>query len=264
MLPRDAFLARIRAVPTTHRQLTLFPERVEPGNVPGFSVRRSTRAKRLIIKVFPRGRVEVVVPRRTRVAEVEAFVRENSAWIRDACDAFAVDNSPDSSSLPRAISLKAIGRKVAVRYQPIAGRSSVTYRLAEGRLLLRGRVEDDALCVAALRRWLADVARQEFEPTLRALARRMNTPYSKMQVRAQRTCWGSRSSSGTISLNLCLLFLEPEVVRYLMIHELCHGRHMNHSKRFWKLVGKHEPDWQRLDRELTESWRHVPGWLGIC
>jgi hypothetical protein len=91
----------------------------------------------------------------------------------------------------------------------------------------------------------------------------MNTPYKKCQIRAQRTCWGSRSSSGTVSLNLCLLFLEPSVVRYLMIHELCHGRHMDHSKRFWKLVGQFEPNYERLDRKLTDSWRRVPGWLGI-
>jgi predicted metal-dependent hydrolase len=84
-----------------------------------------------------------------------------------------------------------------------------------------------------------------------------------MHIRAQRTCWGSHSSSGTISLNLCLLFLRPAVVRYLMLHELCHGRHMNHSKRFWKLVGQFEPDYRMLDRELTECWQEVPGWVGI-
>jgi hypothetical protein len=64
-------------------------------------------------------------------------------------------------------------------------------------------------------------------------------------------------------LNLCLLFLAPELMRYLLIHELCHGRHMNHSKRFWTLVGRFEPDYRRLDRALTESWREVPAWLGL-
>jgi predicted metal-dependent hydrolase len=90
----------------------------------------------------------------------------------------------------------------------------------------------------------------------------MNTPFRKVQIRAQRTCWGSRSGSGTISLNVCLLFLEPAVVRYLLIHELCHGRHMDHSKRYWKLVSRFEPRYRCLDKRLTESWRRVPVWMG--
>lgn len=247
---------------TTNRQLKLFPERVEPGHVPGFSVRRSTRAKRLTIKVYPGGRVEVVVPGRVRPAEVQAFVRENADWIRDARRALASD-PPDAPGLPETVRLTAIGREVDIHYRNVPGRVAVTWRHEDSRLVLTGRVTNEALCVTALKRWLAEVARREFEPSLGSLARAMHTPYSRVQVRAQRTCWGSRSSTGTISLNLCLLFLDPDVVRYLMIHELCHGRHMNHSKRFWKLVGSYEPDWRRLDRELTEGWRRVPGWLGI-
>jgi len=49
----------------------------------------------------------------------------------------------------------------------------------------------------------------------------------------------------------------------LMIHELSHGRHMNHSRRFWNLVGRLEPDYRQLDKDLAESWRDVPAWLGL-
>ena len=245
------------------RQLTLFPETPEPGNVPGFAVRKSARAKRLTIKVFPGGRVEVVVPRRTRAAEVEAFVRDNAAWIRDARESFAGDLANEPFTLPESIKLPAVSRKLSVRYQAVTGATSVRYTLRASRIVLTGRTGEDKLCVEALRRCLASIAKDEFEPRLRALSLLMNTPYKKCQIRAQRTCWGSRSGTGTVSLNLCLLFLEPTVMRYLMIHELCHGRHMNHSRRFWNLVGQFEPGYERLDRKLTDGWRRVPGWLGI-
>jgi hypothetical protein len=250
-------------VRSTKRQLTLFPETPEPGNVPGFSVRKSARAKRLTIKVFPGGRVEVVVPRRTRATEVEAFVRDNAAWIRDARESFRGDHLNEPFALPESIRLPAIGKKLSVRYRSESGVPTVRYSLDATRIVLSGRTENEKLCVEVLRRCLALIAKEEFEPRLRSLSLLMGTPYKKCQVRAQRTCWGSRSGTGTISLNLCLLFLEPSVTRYLMIHELCHGRHMNHSKRFWRLVGEYEPDYQRLDTKLTESWRRVPGWLGI-
>jgi predicted metal-dependent hydrolase len=103
----------------------------------------------------------------------------------------------------------------------------------------------------------------EFATRLKALSAVTGNPYKKMHIRGQRTCWGSHSSSGTVSINYCLLFLEPEAVRYLMIHELCHARNMNHSRRFWKFVSKFEPDYRRLDRALTDSWNQVPVWLGI-
>jgi len=231
--------------------------------VPGFSVRKSARAKRLTIKVFPGGRVEVVVPRRTRATEVEAFVRDNAAWIRDARESFAGDHLNEPFALPESIRLPAVGKKVSVRYRYESGAATVRCALDATRIVLSGRTDNEKLCVEALRRSLAVIAKEEFEPRLRSLSLLMSTPYKKCQIRAQRTCWGSRSGTGTISLNLCLLFLEPAVTRYLMIHELCHGRHMNHSKRFWRLVGEYEPDYQRLDTKLTESWRRVPGWLGI-
>jgi len=203
------------------------------------------------------------VPRRTSVRSVKAFVEENREWIDRARDSFAKQFAPEAFVLPNIIRLPAIGKTVIVRLQPDDDVNAVRFRYANGILRLSGDTASRAQCVDAIRRWLSGVARKEFEPRLRALALRTETPYRKMHVRMQRTCWGSHSSSGTISINLCLLFLEPELLRYLMIHELCHGRYMNHSARFWKLVSRFEPDYKKLDRRLGESWRDVPAWLGI-
>lgn len=250
-------------------QLNLFPDEPtsvvqRPGDLPGLVVRESARARRLSIKVYPRGRVEVVVPRRTRPADVEQFVTENRDWIRRAREEFAGDHGFEEFALPARIELPAVDRLVQVDYRADPSATAVRYRLAGDTLRLSGRTDDEGLCVRALRRWLATVAKAEFAPRLRALSDLTGIPYGRMQVRAQRSCWGSRSSSGTISLNLSLLFLRPELLRYLLVHELCHGRHMNHSRRFWALVEKHQPGSRGLDRELGEAWRDVPVWLGLA
>ena len=248
----------------TAEQLPLFSEADEqPGQVPGFSVRHSKRAKRLSIKVYPRGRVEVVVPKRTSARAVQSFVEENAQWIGKARESFAEHFSPDAFVMPSIVDLTAIANRVIVRYQPQSDQATVRYRFGNGILNLSGNTGDEQQCVGALRRWLSGVARKEFEPRLQALASLTGTPYEKMHIRMQRTCWGSRSSSGTISLNLCLLFVDPALLRYLMVHELCHGRHMNHSKRFWAMVGRYEPDYRKLDRRLGDAWKDVPAWLGI-
>jgi len=203
------------------------------------------------------------VPPRTRPEVVQAFVREHNDWINEARASFAAVHPPEPFLLPDVVDLPAIDQRFRIRYERQSKAKTVRYRSQQNVVVLSGRTGDDKLCVAALKRWLASVAKAEFAPRLKALAAATGNPYTTMHVRGQRTCWGSHSSSGTISINYCLLFLEPEAVRYLMIHELCHARHMNHSVRFWKLVGKFEPEYKRLDRALTDSWNRVPVWIGI-
>lgn len=247
----------------TAQQLALFSDKEEPGTSSGFSVRQSNRARRLSIKVFPRGRVEVVVPPRTRPADVAAFVEENQAWIDNARASFASIHPPEPFQLPHWIDLPSIAQRFRVQYDRPDGGRTVRYRLRSQTVVLSGNTTHEQQCVAALKRALTSIAKQHLKPRLDALSAETGLKYKKLQVRGQRTCWGSHSSTGTISINYCLLFLEPEPVRYLMIHELCHARHMNHSKRFWQLVGKFEPRYRALDKGLNDAWNRVPVWLGI-
>jgi predicted metal-dependent hydrolase len=245
------------------RQLALFSEVDEPDTMSGFSVRESGRAKRLSIKVYPRGRVEVVVPRRTRPADVREFVEAHRGWIQKARDNFAADHLPEPFMLPRTVRLDGIEREVDVAYEPARGARTVKYRFAGGKLALSGLTTDEKLCVAALKRWLISLAKTEYLPQLRSLSAMTGLPFKKMHVRGQRTCWGSHSSSGTVSLNYCLMFLDPDHLRYVMIHELCHAKHMNHSLRFWRLVAQFEPGYKQLDKDLNSSWKKIPTWVGI-
>ncbi len=243
-------------------QLGLFPDE-RPDETSGFSVRESGRARRLSIKVYPRGKVEVVVPKRTPPRDVQAFVDEHRDWIWKTRASFAAQHPPEPFALPERIELPAIGRSIRVVYRPRPDAASVRFRRHGDTLVLSGETSDEQACVRALKRWLKVTAEEAFESKLRALSSLTGQPYARMQVRGQKTCWGSHSSTGTISINFCLLFVEPCLLRYLMIHELCHARHMNHSRRYWQLVGRFEPDYKSLDKRLSESWRQVPAWLGI-
>jgi predicted metal-dependent hydrolase len=68
-------------------------------------------------------------------------------------------------------------------------------------------------------------------------------------------------NSKNISLNYKLLFLPQPLMRYVLIHELCHTIHMNHSSKFWQLVNKFEPNYKNLDPQLREAWKITPSWL---
>jgi predicted metal-dependent hydrolase len=240
-------------------QLQLFESRsaAEPWNV-----RVSRRARRLSVRVYPGGRVEVVVPPGASAATVHRFVHSHREWIdqRVADLSTAVPHALDRR--PSQIEMRAIGRRFDVTYAPSAARAiNIRTHSETNTLELSGAVHSEDAVGRALRVWLADVARRELAIQLAQVAAVGGFRFERMQARRQRTRWGSCSASGTISLNVCLLFLEPAVVRYLLVHELCHTRHMNHSARFWALVEKYEPDYKRLDRELLKGWQSVPGWV---
>jgi predicted metal-dependent hydrolase len=224
----------------------------------GWSVRQSARARRLSVRVFRHGGVEIVVPLRTAPRRVSEFVSEHREWIeRQRRRAAPAAHWPLP---PEALSLSAIGEHW--RCSAIAAPGRVSLReLAGHELQIRGRLDERERLRCLLTRWLVERARLSFEGALRSLAAEMQVGPGRLQVRCQRSRWGSCSRRGTISLNACLLFQPPEVLRYLMIHELSHLRHMNHSARFWAEVARHELRWKVLDRELLLGWRRVPSWI---
>jgi predicted metal-dependent hydrolase len=250
-------------VSVTATQLPLFSETDEPDPLSGFSVRESHRARRLSIKVYPRGRVEVVVPKKTRPRDVSAFVEAHRDWIQKARASFAEEHPPEPFALPGRVRLPGIDCEFCVRYEAADGSANVRYRVSGSTVILSGCTGDETACVGALKRWLIALAKKEYLPLLRSLSSLTDNPFRKMHVRGQRTCWGSHSSHGTISLNYCLMFLSPAHLRYVMLHELCHARHMNHSQRFWRLVASFEPEYRRLDKELNSSWKYIPTWVGL-
>ena len=224
----------------------------------GWSVRQSVRARRLSVRVFRNGGVEIVVPPRTPPRRVGEFVSEHREWIeRQRRRAPPV---LDWRLPPDTLSLTAIDEEWRCRAIASAGQAGLR-EMAGYELQLRGRLDDRTRLRRLLSNWLVDRAQRRLEAPLRALAAQMALAPGRLQVRCQRSRWGSCSRRSTISLNVCLLFQRPEVLRYLMIHELSHLRHMNHSARFWAEVARYEPDWSALDRELLQGWRRVPSWI---
>lgn len=226
----------------------------------GWNVRVSPRARRLTVRVYPGGRVEVIVPRGASAATVERFVGTHRQWIDERVADLSAVNGVSIETRPAVIDLPAIGRRYQVDYRVTAG-PDVRIVPRDGVIVVAGRVDDDQQLARALRRWLMLLAQSELSREVTCLAQRHGFDFRRIQIRRQRTRWGSCSARGTISLNVCCLFQEPQVMRYLLIHELSHTRHMNHSRRFWALVESMEPDYRRLDWELSRGWQRVPGWM---
>ncbi len=226
---------------------------------PGWHVRISRRARRLSMRVFPGGRVEVVVPPGVGIPAIERFVARHRDWAERRAREYALLAPHSGSRRPVSVELALLDRHWSVDYQP-AGRMGV-HDDGSGVLVVRGPELSDRRVGQALLRWLTGLASRELAVRLDALSDETGIDYAKLHLRRQRTRWGSCSAAGTISLNVCLMFQRPSVVRYLMVHELCHRLHMNHSDRYWRRVESFEPHWRALDAELLKGWQRVPAWV---
>jgi predicted metal-dependent hydrolase len=181
-------------------------------------MRRSTRARRSRITITGDGEVVVVLPMRAPTHEADELVKRHTAWIA------------------RHVS------KITARRRALATRPS----LAFGRILsVAGQAEivraTTSKECAALERRLRRAARAALIERLEARSVEMGLRYGRVTVRDQRTRWGSASRTGTLSFSWRLILAPPDVLDYVVVHELAHLRWAGHGKRFWALVATKFP-----------------------
>ncbi len=148
--------------------------------------------------------------------------------------------------------------------------ASADTSVPEGRvLLLPERVQPESFQGQGLTpeglAWLRERLRREAEemllPRLEGYAALHGFHYSAVRFRFQRTRWGSCSAKGNINLNVGLVFLPEPLIRYVLLHELCHTVALDHSDRFWKALFAVEGEALFLDKQLRRGQRYVPEWL---
>ena len=164
-------------------------------------------------------------------------------------------------TLPEEIHLPALEQSWAVEYRKTASNTVQARVNGNGSLVVSGRVNAGKEVVRALRRWLSRQAKASLIPWIEELSYETGLSFEKVSVRGQRTRWGSCSSKKHINLNWKLLFLSPEVVRYILLHELCHTVQLNHSRRFWSHLAAVEPDYKALNQAAKEGMLGLPGWV---
>ncbi len=233
-----------------------------------YTVRVSDRAKSVRLSLSIEGGLEVIVPHNYDHLKIPDLIQKKRDWIvrnqlkLDEREAFVQSQSPQI--LPDSILLRSLAQEWQIVYQQTPTKSnsvSIKEQKHQFQLVISGNIDDVASCKALLKRWLMHKAEQHLFMWLRKISDRANLPYRANTIRSQKTLWGSCSGDRNISLNYKLLFLEPNVVEYVLLHELCHTVQMNHSDKFWKLVSKFEPNYKALDKSLNQAWQIIPAWL---
>lgn len=233
--------------------------------LPDYRIRESKRARHVSIKVHLTGDIEVVVPPGFDRHQVSEILHKRRAWLWQAVQQLEHKTAGLAEAhfeeKPSQLELRSRQQTWTVQYQAGERQRLTLSQAGPQTLLMRGAVDQVADCTDLLRQWLTRKARAEFAPWLRELSFDLGLPFNRVSIRGQKTRWASCSSHKDISLNYKLLFLPPELVHYVFVHELCHTIHMNHSKTFWQLVAEKQPDYQPYREHIRDGWRYVPRWV---
>lgn len=123
---------------------------------------------------------------------------------------------------------------------------------------LESRPREPALTMEEVRS-LAEEAMKVIPEKVRYFAPIVGVDYGRITIRNQRTRWGSCSGRGNLNFNCLLMKTPPEVVDYVVVHELCHRKEMNHSRRFWAEVERVLPEYGKAKRWLKENGGNIIG-----
>ena len=208
-------------------------------SLPPHHIRFSRRARRISLRISPGKGLEIVLPANADPSCVPPLLARHGRWIEKHLSRMP---EVDNRSFPQRIALKGGREIIYMRELSLQGKSHKTQW-------------------RQLRQWTRERARIWLNPMLEQLAREHGFSFASMQVRFQKSRWGSCSSRGRISLNACLVFLPESLVRYILLHELCHTRQMNHSAAFRKLLLTADPDAAAKDKAMHEAWKYVPDWV---
>ncbi len=207
---------------------------------------RNSRARNYILRLTADGRARVTIPWGGSKSDALEFAKSKSTWL--AGQLGRLSRHPRTKPYGPGTQILLRGEWVQLEVGVAGGKQFV--RFAEVELALANGVHELRQVVE---NYLRNLACAEIPPLVIERARLHNIPIKQVQIRNQRSRWGSCSSRGTISLNWRLIQI-PEFVRdYLIVHELMHVREMNHSARYWAHVADAIPAYKEAERWLKKN-----------
>lgn len=228
------------------------------GQVVPYLLKVSAQARRVRLVVRPETGLEVVVPRGVAPAAYEPVLHDKARWIVTTLERVALETAV---ALPTPL---ASGRVL-----PFAGRDLVlTLRAGAPAGRFRAALVDDTLTLAlpdesaelartALELWYRKQAPGIFAARLSVLNLPYGFSYGRVSVKNQKSRWGSCSKLGNLNFNWRLLLAPLPVLDYVVIHELCHLKELNHGPRFWNLVARTCPTYAVHRRWLRQHGREL-------
>jgi predicted metal-dependent hydrolase len=204
-----------------------------------FKLKYSRQAKYMRLQISRGNELEVILPRGYQLKDAEDFLLKKSGWIKKHLSKC----KPESEYF-------FLGKQIIIKeyYHLFNKKHKITFK--DGVLEIISPEQSSVEISELYNAWLRHSAKKFLTFRVRELSGKYGFRVNRISVRGQKTRWGSCSSGGNLSFNFRLMRCRHEVIDYVIIHELCHLKEMNHSDKFWKLVQSLCPDFKKLRKEL--------------
>lgn len=223
------------------RVFDISPLKINGQTVP-MAVRVDARAKRLILRMDNHGKLTVTCPGDRYVDAAIQMARSRTGWIADR-----LAELPEPAHLRPGVAVPVLGKERMITFSPS---------------IQTGVVTPDSVSVPAAVDNVGDVVVSTLAKELKRYCRNcadhwqdsLGVQYSRVRVRDMKTRWGSCTARGDLTFNTRLVFAPPQVLDYVILHEMCHLRFLDHSPEFWSLVENHCQDYL-----VQEAWLKSEG-----
>lgn len=211
------------------------------------------------LNVSPFDGVVVVLPKRLgQWVNTDRFVKENGAWLMKHMEIAGLTEqnngifSGDDIRDGQVVLYQ--GEEFTLSYQVTTDpRPSIVVEPTEGRIEVLARDHGPDEVAKVLRKWMVAEAKDVLSTLAREKAVEIGVSYRSLRVRTLKSKWGSCSTEGDLTFNWRLILFPREIQRYVVVHELCHLVHFDHSRKFWRLVAEHEPSFRDAVRWLKSE-----------
>lgn len=222
----------------------------------GYSITRSAARSTVAVSVHPDGTVAITAPKGTRRDRVGEIVTTKANWILRQQEAYRRQHSSRPKQFVSGESLYFLGRQYKLKLRVRADQQLPEVQLIRGQFLVHVPPRLDAsaryeLVRTALKEWFRLRAEKLTEKLAIRFSENLGLSYRSIQIRDMTKRWGSGGRNGRLAFNWRIVMAPKRLLEYVVVHELCHLRHVDHSRDFWRLLERAMPDFERRRIELA-------------
>ncbi len=215
------------------------------------TIDRFVRSKRktIAIEITREGLVVVRAPLRASRREIDALISSRKSWIERKRNEARKKTSAGTRRFVEGEEFFYLGKTYPLSL--VNGHDGAKLCFRDGKFLLSADARENARDLFTA--WYRARARRYIGDTLPSIAGKLGMSYARVRITSARTRWGSCSSKGSLNFSWRLVMAPPDIIEYVVVHELVHLKEQNHSSRYWKKVESILPDYRALRDRLRRE-----------